>query len=137
MSSKSSFSPLVIVLYALMFAGLITWPILAGCGALERGARAGADQVVDCGKGELGNLRSIAGAMAKPLIAGELTWADVEAAMIGSGARVGGCIAAHLHDLLPKKQGLVGVPTEAELALQHLRDATGTKYSYRTDEGTL
>lgn len=108
---------------------------LAGCSFFRSAKDEAKHALIDCGKGELANLKPVAIAMAKAEMAGALTWDDVKGTAIQSGARVGGCLLAHLHDAIPKPMGFVGEPSEPERLLVELRAATHTDYAYRTESG--
>lgn len=108
---------------------------LAGCSFFRSAKDEAKHALIDCTKGELAQLKPVAVSLAKAKLAGALTTDDLKSAAISSGARVGGCILAHLHDALPKPMGFVGEPTEAELMLVDLRAATRTDYAYRTESG--
>jgi hypothetical protein len=124
--------------YLFLFLFLLMSFALSGCSWFHKAADNAKDVAIDCGKGELANLKPVAKAMVKPLVAGQLTMKDIESAAISSGARFGGCLLAHLNDLIPRAEGFaVGDPTPPELALQNLRQATSTNYRYRTSGGTL
>lgn len=125
---------LAIMLWSLLL-GISAGTLLAGCNTAKDVAHAGEHALIDCGKGELANIKPIAVAMAKSYLAGSLTREDLKGTAIQSGARFGGCLLAHLHDALPKPMGFVGEPTEAELMLVDLRAATGTDYAYKTESG--
>lgn len=119
----------------LVLVSLIAF-LVAGCSFLRSTADDAKSAVIDCTKGELANLKPIAASMVKPLTSGALTWDDVKQAAIKSGARLGGCLAAHLHDLFPKPLGFVGEPSQAELVLVDLRAATRIDTLFKTESGT-
>jgi hypothetical protein len=91
---------------------------------------------LDCTKGELGKLEAIAVLLAPLIDGGVVPWSSVESAAIKAGAEIGGCTLAHLGDKVAQVASFQG-PAGAELALAHLREATGTSYTYMTSRRAL
>jgi hypothetical protein len=127
----------IIVFFALLLVGLVYSTFATGCSALSTTADDAKNAVIDCASGELSNLKPVAISMVPELTAGDLEWKTVEGAAIAAGARFGGCLLKHLHDVIPRPSSFVGVPSQAELAIYNLRRATGSRVSYRTEAGTL
>jgi hypothetical protein len=126
-----------ILFFGLLVLGLVYTTFATGCSAVSKGAKHAAGAVIDCTVDELANVKPVASAMVPELLEGELEWKDVETVAIGAGTSVGGCLLRHLHDLIPKPPGFVGIPSQAELALSNFREATGTTAKYRTASGAL
>jgi hypothetical protein len=118
-----------ILFFGLLVLGLVYTTFATGCSAVSKGAKHAAGAVIDCTVDELANVKPVASAMVPELLEGELEWKDVETVAIG--------LLRHLHDLIPKPPGFVGIPSQAELALSNFREATGTTAKYRTASGAL
>lgn len=125
-----------IVLFGLLYLGLVTAAVNSGCAWLRSTADDAKSSIIDCKDGELANLKVIAPVVLAGAVASG-DWKSVETAAIASGYRFGGCLLAELHALLPKPNGFVGIPTPAELSLINLREATATNYTYVTEAGRL
>lgn len=126
-----------LIFFGLLVLGLVYSTFATGCSAVSKGAEHAADVIIDCTVDELANVKPVASAMVPELLDGDLEWKEVESVAIGAGTRVGGCLLRHLHDLIPKPAGFVGVPSQAELALANFRNATHTTAKFRTASGAL
>lgn len=130
---------LMVPLAALLAAGVV-----ASCAWFSSETKKVEQDVIDCTKGDLAGLESIALQIAKGIFAGTISWNDTEQAAITSGVNIGGCILA---DVGKDIEALVAgsgsgsgsaaksAAPGAQLALAHFRAALKTSASFKTSDG--